>query len=718
MKRITFLLILSMISLLTPTSIAQDKQLSIDDAVIGVWRDLAPERLRNLQWQGNTENISYIEADKLIQQKAGSNDKRAIISLDRLNMLIVQKKVDQMPRFPYISWKTDKSFSFQTKGHWFLVDPFKEKVLEHVNISTESENTDFHFDSGKIAYTLGNNLSILLFGGKHFQVTNERDLNIVSGQETARREFGISKGTFWSPDGEYLAYTVNDQSEVTDYPLVDITKRIAVVKNTKYPMAGMPSETVKLHVRKASEKGKTTVIKTNGPDNEYLTNISWTPDSKNILIAELNREQNHMYLNMYDAESGKLLRTLFEETHDKYVEPQHPASFVPGQDDQFIWQSRRSGFNHLYLYNTEGEMLKQLTKGPWEVSKLVGFDKKAQHIIIESTKESPIERHIYAVDMNTADMKKISREAGEHHASLSPNGSMLIDNFSSTEVPNAYRIYTSDGELIQELLTSGNPLREYAIGDMELGTIKAADDSTDLYYRLIKPSPFDPEKQYPAIIYVYGGPHAQLVSNSWLGGARAWQFYMAQNGYVMFTLDNRGSANRGLEFENIIHRHLGTHERADQLKGVEFLSSLPYVDTTRLGIHGWSYGGFMTTGLMLYNTGLFKVGVAGGPVTDWKYYEVMYGERYMDTPEENPEGYAEARLTDKAGQLEDRLMMIHGGIDPTVVHQHSLVFVRECIKNGIPIDYFVYPRAEHNVHGFDRVHLMQKVTQYFEDYLK
>jgi dipeptidyl-peptidase-4 len=252
---------------------------------------------------------------------------------------------------------------------------------------------------------------------------------------------------------------------------------------------------------------------------------------------------------------------------------------------------------------------------------------------------------------------------------------------------------------------------------MSISTIKAADGVTDLYYRLIKPNNFDPKKKYPAIIYVYGGPHAQLVNNRWLGGARMWQYYMAQKGYVMLTVDNRGSANRGLKFENVIHRQLGVNESADQMKGVELLKNLGYVDSERIGVHGWSFGGFLTTSLMLKKTDVFKVGVAGGPVIDWKYYEVMYGERYMDTPLENPKGYRESNLKNYVPNLKGKLLIIHGASDNTVVWQNSLSFVHECVKQDVLLDYFVYPRHEHNVRGIDRVHLMRKITQYFDDFL-
>jgi dipeptidyl-peptidase-4 len=424
-----------------------------------------------------------------------------------------------------------------------------------------------------------------------------------------------------------------------------------------------------------------------------------------------------MKLNRYNASTGELDKTLFEEKHPKYVEPQTPVRFVPGQNDRFIWMSRRDGYNHIYLYNTEGNRIKQLTSGPWEVTGVEGFDKNGQHLFFTSTKESPLERHLYRVNMNSGNITRLTSQPGYHSTRISADGQYIIDRYNNRETPNTIRMINRKGKVIRTLLESPDPLKEYNLGEVTISTIKAADGETDLYYRMIKPANFDPDKQYPAIVYVYGGPHAQLIHNRWLGGARMWQHYMAQKGYVMLTVDNRGSANRGLEFENVIHRNLGKHEMADQMQGIKLLKSLDYVDPERIGVHGWSYGGFMTTSLMLKKPDQFKVGVAGGPVIDWKYYEVMYGERYMDTPQDNPEGYKQANLKNYVGNLKGDLLLIHGYIDDVVVMQHSLSFIRKAVSEGVQLDYFVYPRHEHNVGGKDRLHLMRKITNYFEENL-
>ncbi len=702
--------------LIAPNSIAQKKDLSMEDAVVGMWRQYYPEYRRNMQWHPDSKDITYVSSEGLMQESIASDKSECILNLETLNEILDASGIPAANQFPSVKWIDKKTISLNANNYYLQVDLKAKQLIKSIKLPESAKNTDLSADKHTIAFTNGKNLAVIN-SENLTQITNNRDQNLTAGQTIARNEFGIDKGTFWSPDSKKMAYYLKDESMVSDYPLVDIRSRVATVDNTKYPMAGMKSEESILMIYDLISNTEIKV-ETKGDPEQYLTNISWTPDSEHIIIAVLNRAQNHMQMNMYRAEDGAFVRTLFDEKHDKYVEPQHPVKFVPGSSTEFIYQSPRDGYNHLYLYNTKGEFKKQLTSGNWEVTELIGFTPKSDQLIFQGTKASPIERHIYKLNLSDEKITQLTETPGVHSTSLSSNGKYILDNYSSTEVPNAYDIIDISGKLKRNILTAENPLSEVNIEEMEIGTIKAADGITDLYYRLILPPNFDPNALYPTVVYTYGGPHAQLVTNSWMGGARGWQFLMAQKGYVMFTLDNRGSANRGADFENITHRKLGEYEMQDQMEGIAFLKSKDYVDSERIGVHGWSFGGFMTTNLMLNHPDVFKVGVAGGPVVDWKYYEIMYGERYMDTPDENPEGYEANNLAKQCKNLEGKLLMIHGGIDPVVVQQHSLVFVRECIKNQIPIDYFVYPRAEHNVGGYDRIHLMQKVTDYFDDYLK
>ena len=479
----------------------------------------------------------------------------------------------------------------------------------------------------------------------------------------------------------------------------------------------MPSHHVTLGIYDVAS-GKTTYIKTGEPKEKYLTNISWAPDSKTVYIAEVNREQNHMDLKAYDPATGNYIKTLFSEHNDKYIEPQWPMRFIPGRDKEFVWQTRRDGYTHLYRYNVDGKLLGQITRGEWEITDFLGFADGGKTIVYSSTQLSPIDRVIASVSIDGRKTRILTPQAGWHVGQLSSDGKYLLDTYESLKTPTENRLLSvATGKPIATLYQSKDPEAGFINPEITFGTIKAADGVTDLHYRLLKPTNFDPAKKYPTIVYVYNGPHAQLVQNRFHAGCLGWDLYMATKGFVIFTVDGRGSAHRGAAFEQVIHRHLGKNEMADQMKGVDFLKSLPYVDADRIGVAGWSYGGFMTTNLMLTYPDVFKVGSAGGAVTDWARYEIMYGERYMDSPQDNPEGYKETNLSLRAGNLKGRLLLIHGTIDPTVVWQHTQLFVEACVKAGTYPDYMIYPEHKHNVLGVDRVHLNYTMARYFMDHL-
>ena len=552
--------------------------------------------------------------------------------------------------------------------------------------------------------------------------------NIVLGESVHRNEFGIDGGLFWSPKASRLAFYRMDQSMVVDYPLVNTKAREAEVRNIKYPMAGMKSHEVTVGVWDcASQKlvYLNTARDTSVHEREmYLTNIAWSPDEQYVYIAKINREQNHMWLEQYDAATGDFKKVLFEETNPRYVEPCEPMVFTP-KGDQFLWYSMRDGYKHLYLYNLDGSLVKQVTKGEYEVEGFIQFDKKGENIFIYANKNNLDGRDAYRVNLKNGTMECLTNynsAEGTHTVVINDEGTRMVDYFSAVDNPGevnyVININKPANHRDYNIYRAENPLKDYAMPGVELGTIKAADGKTDLYYRLITPPNMEQGKKYPTLVYVYGGPHSQLVTDSWLGGGNLYFMFLAQQGYVVFTIDNRGTDNRGFEFESCTHRHLGEIEMADQMEGVKFLKSLPYVDQDRMGVEGWSFGGFMTITMKLAHPEVFKVGCAGGPVIDWKWYEIMYGERYMDTPQENPEGYEANSLLNKAQNLEGRLLVIQGAEDNTVVPQHSTEFIERCINNFKQVDYFMYPHHEHNVLGRERLHLYQKMFDYYETFLK
>jgi len=693
---------------------AQKKTLTLEAAILEGRTSFAPENISGLQWLPDSEQYSYLEKDRSAMVIEGIGKKRVPINLSKETL--IEEFAIPLKRFPVVSWKTDQVFTFRHENSVYEYNRGQQKGMMKFVIPKEAENLDYNYKANAAAFTRSGNVFVKSGDNSEVKVTKfEKEDQIRAGEAIARYEFGIVKGLFWSPAAKKLAFYQTDESKVADYPILDISTTPGSLKNIKYPMAGQSSEMAKVGIYDVGSK-KTIYLKVDGPKDQYLTNLGWGPDEKYLYIAVVNRDQNHVWLNKYDANSGALVKTLFEETHDKYVEPEHAVWFLPGNKNEFLWHSERDGYNHLYKYNTEGELLGQVTKGNWVVDEILGLSASGKNIVVTGYDESGLNKYAYVCNMNNGSGKKLSQQSGQHRYQLHSNGILLIDQYNSMKSANVIDVISTRGKMITNLLAADNPMDNYKIGATEFVELKAK-DGTPLHARLIKPSFFRPDNVYPVLVYVYGGPHAQMVQNNRLGGARMWMYEMAERGFLVFTLDNRGSAHRGFEFENAIHRNLGELEMKDQLVGVEYLKSLKYADTDRMAVHGWSYGGFMTTSLMLKYPGVFKAGVAGGPVTDWKWYEVMYGERYMDRPEENEAGYAKTSLLDKTENLEGDLLLIHGTVDDVVLMQHNLALVQSFVKAGKQIDFFPYPMHPHNVRGKDRVHLMTKVLDYVEEKL-
>lgn len=699
------------------SSKGQQMSLTLDNLLPGgkTHRKYIPQTPEKLAWCG--DQLTFHKGDSILVIPFKTNIKKDIL----INLKEINAKLSPSEQIGNLSsvvvFNTSRKLLIKTINKTYLYDVDKKEIESTFDNLAEMENLDFSEDGSSLAYTKENNLYIQDKTGKETQITDETDLKIISGQSVHQHEFGISKGTFWSPKGHALAFYRMDESMVDTYPLVNTATRIASLKELVYPMAGLKSHHVRVGVYNL-EKNDTTFLKTGYPKEKYLTNITWSPDEKLIYIAELNRGQDTCNVVAYDATSGKKKAVLFSEIHPKYVEPEHPLVFLKNDPSKFIWQSKRDGFNHLYLYDIEGYLIKQLTKGSFDVISLIGFDEKGDCIYYTSTEENPLNQQGYKLNLNNSKKERITPAEGMHQLTLSASGRYLCDNYTSQNNPGEFAII--DGKTLKEnvFFKAKNPFEGINLPNITLGSIKADDGKTDLYYRMVTPVDLDSTKKYPVIVYVYGGPHSQLVTNSWLGQARGWDIFMAQKGYIVFTLDNRGTSNRGIDFENITHRQLGVVETKDQMSGIDFLKALPYVDADRIGVHGWSYGGFMTLNLMLRHPETFKVGVAGGPVVDWKYYEIMYGERYMDSPQENPEGYKESSMLNHIGNLEGRLLLIHGDEDPVVLMQHTSQLLRSAVKEGVHPDLFIYPGHVHNVIGIDRVHLHEHITRYFDDFLK
>lgn len=715
----------------TTSVYAQNKTFTLEDVTPGgktFFKNYYPQNLTATQWL--KEQLCWIDGSNLMGQAIGNSSSKVLIDTNGLGNLIKGDKL-AYGNTPYgTAIKGTNRMVFeglkayyvidvvaQQLVSWFPKQDHRGEVFEAVEYGKDGEIAVMRSQSGVLTYVRG--ATPVLTEAIYKPIAKNKGDEIVYGEAVHQREFGIEGGVFISPDGKKVAFYRMDQSMVKPYPLVDYQPHKAEVKPLRYPMAGEPSHHVTIGVFD-SETNKTAYLQTGGDPEHYLTNIAWVPDSRGILVAEINRAQNELSMGLYDGKLGPLVRVLFKEKEEKYLDPSISPIFLPNEPEDFLWVSRRDGYYHIYHYDLTGKLFAQLTKGDWEVLSVEGFSPKGDAVLFTSTKASPLERRLYSVSLSGQSLTDLTPEEGIHYTQYSRSAGAFVDNYSSLTTPRIVALRGLSGKSIQQsckLLVAKDPTEGYNVPKIEMGTITAADGITPLYYRLIKPINFDANKKYPTIVYVYGGPHAQLVEKGWMASASGWDVYMAQLGYVVFTVDNRGSANRGKAFEQAIWRNVGTNEMKDQMEGVKFLKSLPFVDSSRMGVYGWSFGGFMTTNLMLTYPGTFKVAVAGGPVMDWSRYEIMYGERYNGSPKTNPEGYKNNNLTLRADQLKGRLLLIHGMQDNVVVMQHAIDFVEHAIKARTYPDCYYYPTHEHNVRGADRVHLNTVITRYFQDHL-
>ena len=705
--------------LVAPLGIWAQKALTLRDAVLKAGTEYAPERLRGLQWIEGAANYSYVKDDVLIRGTLGKSVNIKIIDVATLNTVITDTA--KMKSVPMITWLSPTRIQFFHNGR-LRNHELGTKTSADIPLPEGASNEDIEETTGAVAFTIDKDLYISTTAVKEAaRVTNDGADGIVNGQSVHRNEYGIIKGTFWSSDGKRLAFYRMDETMVSPYMLENIATKPSTFDKIRYPMAGQTSHHVTVGVYDLAS-AKTIFLRTRGPLDQYLTNISWDASGRYVHVVHLDRKTEDLKLVRYDAATGEPTATFLEEHDARYLEPQHPALFLKTDPAKYIWQSERDGWNHLYLYDVSKGLVRQLTKGNWVVQEIVGMDPKESYAIVEGTADinqntptGATETHLYRVDIASGKTTRLTSEPGTHHGLLSSNGAQVIDTWSSLGVANRSVIRDCrTGKVMKTLVDAADPLKGTTVGKIELLTIPGENGDV-LNARLIKPSHFDAAKKYPVLIYVYGGPHVQLVSSSFLGGAPLWMMEAAERGYLVWTVDGHGSQNRGRDFEHTIHRRLGEIEVKDQMRGVDYLKSLPYVDAARIAVHGWSFGGHMTTAMLTRYPGVFKVGVAGGPVMDWSLYEVMYTERYMDTPAENQEGYASTTLPLSADKLQDDLLIITGGKDDTVLPEHAYTFLKACIDQGVPVDFFNYPGHGHNVRGKDRLHLMDKVLTYIDE---
>ena len=658
-------------------SFGQVKQLTLKDAVSQQYRAYGPERITAFQWLPKSISYSFLSKDMKTLYKSNVTASTTNIPPDVWMTLSEVNQIlsSNLTSLASLELKTLNDCFLNDGQKYYLLDLKSKTGAEIIRADEGADNVMFHAATKKLAYTIDNNLYLKELNGASIAITNNQDKNIVSGQSIARNEFGISGGIFWSHNGNVLAFYQKDESKVHDYPLLNINDTPGTLTSIKYPMTGQASEQPKVGIYNCLNK-TTVYISPTGAVDDYLTNVCFTPDDQYIIIAEVNRAQNHMRLNLYDAQTGKFIKTLFEEQSTTWTEPEHAAFFPNQTSNNFIWISERDGFNNLYYYDLNGKLIKQLTNNKFVIKNIIGASLDGNCIYYSATGENPLNTLAYSYEMKTGKTTLLTKEEGTHSVTVSTDGKYVYDAFSSGSIPHKALITTINGKMAKLLVALPDKLNDVQIGKAQLGELKAKDGST-LHYRMIQPSNFDPTKKYPVLVYVYGGPHAQMITNSWLYGANLWMYWMAEQGYIIYTLDNRGSSERGLAFESQIHRQLGEVEMQDQMTGVSFLKSLPYIDSNRLAVHG----------------------------------KIVINR----TCRRNIEGYAKASLLNYAGNLKGDLLLIHGTVDDVVVMQHNYALIKKFVDLGIQMDFFPYPMHKHNVTGKDRVHLMEKVLNYVID---
>jgi dipeptidyl-peptidase-4 len=600
----------------------------------------------------------------------------------------------------------------------YYVYNLASKQLDKVNQDdVKIGNAEFSPDGSKVAYTKENNLYIFdIDNYATKQITFDGDKNkIINGSTdwVYEEEFSFAKAWFWSPHGNSIAYYRFDESRVKEFSFPTYGGLYPELVTYKYPKAGEQNAVVTIGVYNL-ETGETKWMNIGDTDDQYIVRINWTNKNDKLAIRRMNRLQNKQDLMIADVENGstKIIKT---EVSDTWIDENDDLTFL-GDNEEFIYVSEESGYNHIYLYNFDGKRDRQITTGDWNVTRVNGIDEEREVIYFTASKESPLERHLYRVNFNGKSLKKLTEESGSHAVNMNGDFTYYLDYFSSDSSPLKVTLHNRKGEEVRVLEDNAdlqNRMKEYNLPEKEFFTVDLH-DTLSLNAWMIKPPNFDSNKKYPVLMYVYGGPGSQTVMNRFETGQRPmWHNYLASRGYIIVSVDNRGTGARSAEFKKIIYKNLGKYEVADQIAAAEKISKFKYIDADRIGIWGWSYGGYMSSLALARGNDLFDLAIAVAPVTSWRYYDTIYTERYMQTPQLNPEGYNEGAPLNHAEKIKGDYLLVHGTADDNVHFQNAVEMAAALQNNGIAFESMYYPDKAHGIGGgATRKHLYEMLSSF------
>jgi dipeptidyl-peptidase-4 len=704
----------------SPGLLLAQKKLTVE-AIYGS-RELSGKVVSGVQWTPDKRAFTYFQRSEngrlnIWIYDLKSRKRKILIDSEKVSVLQEQKTEKRFTLGNYFWSPNGKEILLPSGNDLYLYEVATGKLRRLTEDEAEERDPRFSPDGKKIAFLKNHNLHVLdVATGETTQLTTQGTEHVLIGRFdwVYEEEFGIRTGFAWSPDGKHIAYWELDENRVPEFPIVDFIPVHNVDSKMRYPKAGDPNSLVRIGVVpvEASDGVETRWMDIGAETDIYIPRIKWHPDGRRLAIYRLNRDQNFLELLLADIATGRSQVILEEKVDNGWIDIDNDFTFVD-KGRKFIWPSVRSGWRHYYLYDINGKLIRPLTQGDWEALSLVRVDQKRKHLYFMATEKGYAERHLYRVGFNGKGLRRVTADNGSHRVNMSPDCNYFLDVYSDILTPPKTILYRHDGKKVDVIEPNDIPaLKEYQLATPEFVTFKA-DDGLDLYGYFIKPPDFDPARKYPVLVSIYGGPGAPVVRNAWGGSRFLWHQMLAQKGIVVFVMDNRSSGPRSRDLRFSIYKNLGEVEYKDQVAGVKYLRTLPFVDPERIGIWGWSYGGYMTLMAMVKSPDYFKVGVSVAPVTDWRNYDTIYTERYMLTPEKNPEGYKQSAPVQFADQLKGKLLIIHGSSDDNV-HLANTMQMAFALQNARkPFSMMIYPRKLHGIRGRDtRVHLFNVITDF------